>query len=250
MKKNYKGAVQLVVIGLIALAGACGFLAFKPKKLDGASRNAAASQNATASVNAAHEAELQALKDKSSSAAAGVAVVGRVAGAMPDTPVRSAIVSEVGIVQSKLEPPNPIELLAAEKRAKAFLSGQLEEAHQLVTSAYQDSAALRDKLSAAEAKTAKAEAAREVIDLKLSEAAAKALGAEQASNRWKLGLAALAILYLYTKATHLSPGAIAEAAADIKKGTNGLVALDGVTTRLQQSLTRAWQKHFHPSPHV
>lgn len=246
MKYNNRGIAPLLVVGYIAVVGVLGFLAFKkPKALDGASRTAAASTVATANVNNAHNEEVDSLKNKSSSAAAGVATIAKVAGTLPDTPAKQAIENEAGIVQSKLETPNPAELLAAERRANAILTGNLQESRRLNELAYKDSAKLRERTIAAEAKSAKAEAARDAIDLKLGEAAAKALGAEQASNRWKIGLAAVALLYLYTKFTHLSPAAMAEAVADIKKGKEGLAAIDGVTTRLQQQLSRFWQKHFH-----
>jgi hypothetical protein len=246
MKNNNRGDGGLTVILLIAVLGACGFIAFKPKFLDKASKTAAASTVATTNLNTAHEEEVKALKAKSASAAAGVAVVNQVAGTLPDTPARSAIVSEASIVQSKLEAPDPVEQLAAERRANAILTGNLEEARRLNALAYQDSASLRDRTIAAEAKSVKAEAARDAIDQKLGEAAAKALGAENASNRWKLAVLALGLLYLWTKFSHLSYGSLAEIAADIKKGKDGLTALDTAATPLQQKLSRIWGAIFHP----
>jgi hypothetical protein len=247
VKNNNRGIAPLLVVGYIAVVGLLGFLAFKPKFLDKASKTAAASTVATADVNTAHGEEVRALKAKSASAAAGVAVVNQVAGTLPDTPARSAIVSEASIVQSKLEAPDPVEQLAAERRANAILTGNLEEARRLNALAYQDSASLRDRTIAAEAKSVKAEATRDAIDQKLGEAAAKALGAENASNRWKIALVAVALLYLWTKFSHLSYGSVAEIAADIKKGKDGLAALDSGTSRFQQKLSRIWGSIFHPS---
>lgn len=244
MKYNNRGVAPLLVVAYAAIVGVLGFLAFKPKALDGASRNAAASTAATTNVNTAHNEEVNSLKNKSSSAAAGVATIAKVAGTLPDTLSKQAIQNEAGIVQSKLETPDPIELLAAERRANAILMGNLEESRRLNDLAYKDSAELRDRTIAAEAKTAKAEAVRDAIDLKLGEAAAKALGAEQANNRWKITLAAVAILYLWTKFSHVSYGAIAEAAHDIKQGKAGVEALDAVTTRFQQKLSKLWQGIF------
>ena len=245
MKNNTRGIAPLLIVGYIAVVGVLSLLAFKPKALDKASKNAAASTVATTNLNAAHEEEVSALKAKSASAAADVAVVAQVAGTLPDTPARSAIVSETSIVQAKLEAPNPIEQLAAERRANAILTGNLEEARKLNTQAYQDSAALQSRVIAAETKAAKAEAIREAIDVKLGEAAAKALGAERANNRWKIGLAVAILLYLWTKFSHLSYGSVAEIAADIKKGKDGLSALDAGTSRLQQKLSRIWGSIFH-----
>jgi hypothetical protein len=246
MKNNNRGIAPLLVVGYIAVVGVLGFLAFKPKALDKASKNAAASTVATTDVNAAHGEEVKTLKAKSASAAAGVAAVIQVVGTLPDTPARSAIVSEASIVQSKLEAPDPVELLKAEQRANAILTGNLEEARRLNALAYQDSASLRDRTIAAEAKSTKAEAARDAIDQKLGEAAAKALGAENANNRWKIALVAVALLYLWTKFSHLSYGSLAEIAADIKKGKDGLAALDTAATPLQQKLSRIWGSIFHP----
>ena len=245
MKNNNRGIAPLLVVAYIAVAGVLGFIAFKPKFLDKASKTAAASTVATANVNTAHEEEVKALKAKSASAAAGVAVVNQVAGTLPDTPARSAIVSEASIVQSKLEAPDPVEQLAAERRANAILTGNLEEARRLNALAYQDSAVMRDRTIAAEAKSAKAEAERAAIDTQLKETAAASLAAQNANNRWKLAVLALGLLYLWTKASHLSYGSVAEIAADIKKGKDGLTALDSGTSRLQQKLSRIWGSIFH-----
>ena len=243
--KNARGEITLATVLVIALVGGLGFLAFKkPKSLDGASRTATASQKATAELEAAHQAELQALRNKSASAAAGVTTIGKVADGLPDTPTREAIVSEVGIVNSKLEKPDTAELLAAERRANAILTGNIAEARRLNELAYAHSSQLQNRVVEAEARTAKAEAERQAVDLRLSEAAAKALGAEQASNRWKLALGVLVVIYLYTKLTHIGPGAIAEAARDMKGGVPGITALDSVTSRFQQKIARFLQKHF------
>ena len=245
MTNNNRGVAPLVVAAYLAVVAVLGFLAFKPKSLDKASQNAAASTVATTNVNAAHTEEVDSLKNKSSSAAAGVSTIGKVAGTLPDTPTKQAIQNEVGIAQSKLEPPDPAELLAAEKRVNAILTGNLEEIRRLNDLAYQESAELRDRTIAAEAKSAKAEAARDAIDLKLTEAAAKSLATEQANNRWKIAIIALTLLYLWTKFSHVSYGSIAEIAADIKKGKDGLASLDSATTPLQQRLSRVWASVFH-----
>jgi hypothetical protein len=247
MKNNNRGIAPLLVVGYIAVVGLLGFLAFKPKFLDKTSKTAAASTVATTNLNTAHEEEVKALKAKSASAAAGIAVVNQVAGTLPDTPARSAIVSEASIVQSKLEAPDPVEQLAAERRANAILTGNLEEARRLNALAYQDSASLRDRTIAAEAKSAKAEAARDAIDQKLGEAAAASLASRNAINRMWLGIIVLAALYLWTKFSHLSYGSVAEIAADIKKGKDALGALDSGTSRIQQKLSRIWGSIFHPS---
>lgn len=243
--KNTRGEITLATVLIIALVGGLGFLAFKkPKSMDKASRTATASQKVSAELEAAHQAELQALRNKSSSAAAGVTTIGKVADGLPDTPTKEAIVSEVGVVNSKLERPDTAELLAAERRANAILTGNIAEARRLNALAYEHSSQLQNRVVEAETRTAKAEAERQAVDLRLSEAAAKALGAEQASNRWKFALWVLAVIYLYTKLTHVGPGALAEAVKDIKGGTAGVTALDSVTTRFQQSVARFWQKHF------
>jgi hypothetical protein len=243
--KSRSGEITLAKVLIIALVGGLGFLAFKkPKAMDGASRKAAASQKATADLQAAHEAELAALKAKSASASAGVSTIGKVAEGLPATPTKDAIAAEVEVVRSRLEPADAAETIAAERRANAILSGNIAEARRLNALAHAQTSALQTRLVEAETRTAKAEAAREAVDLQLSEAAARALGAEQASNRWKFALFALALVYLYTKLTHLGPGALAEAAKDMKTGTPGVQALDSVTTRFQQKIARFLQKHF------
>lgn len=246
MKHNTRGVAPLLVVGYIAVVGVLGFLAFKPKALDGASRNAAASTTASAAVNAAHDEEVNALKNRSSSAAAGVTTINKLAGTLPNTPTKQAIQNEAEITLTKQETPDPNELLKAERRANAILTGNLQESRRLNDLAYQDSVKLTERTIAAEAKAAKAESERSAIDLRLEQTAAKALGAEQANNRWKIAVAALVVLYLWTKFSHLSYGSLAEIAADIKRGKDGLTSLDNATTPIQQKLSRIWTSIFHP----
>ena len=233
--------IYVVVAGVLALAA----FMFKPRALDGDSRRADASVAASKDVEKAHDDKDKAVKQKSSEAAASVEVMSSVIAVLPESPEKTFLVEEGKVVKSKLEPPDPMELLAAEKRKVAILTGQVEEGHRLYALAFQHTKELEEKLSAADAKIAEKEAQREAVDLKLQQTASERLGAERQRNQILVALAVLVVLYLYTKVTHLSPNALAEAVKDIKGGTPGVQALDSVTTRTQQAIARFIQKHFH-----
>lgn len=243
-QKN-SGVALLVVIGALAIAGALGLWVFKPKALHGESKRAEQSEQVSAEVKAAHEKEIAAEKKRSSEAAASSQVMASVVASLPATPEKQFLTEEGKVLASKLESPDPTELLKAEQRKNAVLTGKVAEAELLYSQALQHSSELSRDLVQAKEDTSRALAARDAVDRNLNETAALHRGMERQRNMTILALAALAAVYLWTKLTHLSPGAMAEAVADIKKGVNGVDAIDLVTTRSQQKLVAFWQKHFH-----
>jgi len=208
MKNNNHAAVQLAVVVCILLAGALGLVTLKPKKLHGESRRAKESTEATAELIAASKEKETALKRKSAEAAASVEIIGGVVGTLPDTPEKSFLTQETKVVSSKLESPDPAALLEAEKRKVAVLGGQIELTQKLYGRAFEHAKELEERVVKAEARAATAETQRAAIDLKLEQAAAENLGAERTSNRYLVAIGLLAVLYLYTKITHLSPGCL------------------------------------------
>jgi hypothetical protein len=243
--RNSKGIAPLVVIGALALIGAVGLWVAKPKALHDETRRADQSEQASVEVKAAHEKEVAALNHKSAEAAASAQVMADVTASLPATTEKKFLIEEGKVMASKLEAPDPAELLRAEQRKNAVLSGKVAEAESLYSEALKHSAKLSDDLADAEAKTAKAQAARDEVDRALAETAALHRGMERQRNMTLLGLALLAALYLWTKLSHLSPSALAEATADIHKGKDAIAALDGVASRFQQKLTRTIRIIFH-----
>ena len=238
------GAVQIVVMLCVLLAGALGFVTLKPKMLHGDSRRAAESTAATTELINANKEKEAVLKKKSAEAAASAEVMGSVVGSLPETPEKSFLTEENKVIRSKLEAPDSAALLEAEKRKVAVLSGQIDLARQLYGQAFEHAKDLEARTIKAEARATKAETERSAVDLRLEQIAAERLGAERTSNRYLVAIGLLVVLYAYTKITHLSPGALAEAAKDIAGGVTGQQALDNVTTRLQQKLSRFYKKHF------
>jgi hypothetical protein len=136
-----------------------------------------------------------------------------------------------------LPPPDAQKLIEAAERKAAVLSGQLAKVEQL----YGDAFKRADEL---QRQATQAIAAKRASDAELERVAAERLGAEKTSNRMIIIAVVCGLLYVYTKLTHLGPGAISEMASDMRKQGQaaGLIALDGVTSRLQQSMVRLISK--------
>jgi len=177
MKSRRGEVATILIIGLVAVVG----LMLAPKVvpiLNGDSRRAANGQNTTAALNQAHEAPAAANT-------ASAQVIGQAAARLPDSPAASFIRQEVPIMLARGPVPDAAELIAAEKRLNAYLTGQLDEARRLHSSALTHAGDLRAAL-------ADAQAAKRNADDAISTAAAEKI----AANRTALGLGALAALAL------------------------------------------------------
>jgi hypothetical protein len=174
--KSQRGEVAtILIIGLVVVANV--LLAAKVVPIfNGDSRRAKEGQATTAALNQAHEAPAAANT-------ASAQVIGQAAARLPDSPAASFIRNEVPIMLARGPVPDAAELIAAEKRLNAYLSGQLDEARRLHSSALTQAGDLRAAL-------ADAQAAKRNADDAISTAAAEAL----AANRAALGLGVLAAL--------------------------------------------------------
>lgn len=219
------GVAPLVVVAVLAIAG-LGVAAFKPKWLHGDTRRAETSASTT-------EALLASQKKLSSTAAASVTMIGEANTAAPDSPVKNYIAREVPVALSLLEAPDPVALLAAAERKNAVLQGKVEAIERLYGDQARTSEALRRDYTVAIA-------AKRASDTELAQVAAERLGAEKTATRWMIVAGVCVGLYLWVKLTHIGPGAMAEAVADMRKqgATEGITALDGVTSRIQQKMVR------------
>lgn len=216
-----KGIAPLVILVAI-LASGLGLKIAKPKFLHGESRRAEASTAATANLEAA-------TNKQGAEAAASVAKIGEANAVAPDSPAKDFIAREVPLAQSKLPAPDPTALIEAEKRRAAVMQGRAEEAERLYATAMQRAAVLEKERSAALV-------ARREADLALEQSAAEQRGAERQRDIFILAGVLGVALYLYAKVTHLSPGAIASAVADIRNGQDPVTAIDIVAGPLRQKL--------------
>ena len=232
MKSQRAIAVESVIL-VIALVGFLGWGASKTLPVfNGDSRRAKAGQESTAALNKAHDAPAAANT-------ASAQVIGQAAARLPDSPAASFIRQEVPIMLARGPAPDALELIAAEKRLNAYLSGQLEEARKLHGKALEQAGDLRAAL-------ADAQAAKRNADDAISTAAAEAI----AANRTALGFGALAALaviaFLWVKSNSLSFSALGQARAMIAKGEATVEsAFDAVVDRKHWAkVARAADSHF------
>lgn len=237
MNRSSKGIVWAPILIGLALVGTVLFVT-KPKALDGDSKRADKSTATTQQL-------VDSGKAREAQAAASLAVIGQANAHAPDSLEKQFIAREVPLALTFLAPPDPKALIEAGKRREAVLAGKLELATQLYQGALDTSAKAQRALD-------RALAAKRASDLALQQEASERLGAERVRNRC-IAVAVVAILlWLYVKLTHLSPGALATAVADIRQNnTPPITALDGVTTRLQQGFVRFLAKLKHePTTHT
>jgi len=140
-----------------------------------------------------------------------------------------------GIALSYLPKPDPAKIIEAQNPKIAVLSGQLELANRLTGDALH-------RAEVADQRTVRAIAGKRASDIALQEAAAEARGAEQAQFWMMLLAGSVAVLWAYTKLTHLSPGKLATIVADLRNGTGeqnqAIQIIDSATTPLQQMMTK------------
>lgn len=176
--KSQRGEVATILILAIVVIGG-GIIATKTlPAFNGDSRRAKKGQETTAALNAAANAPAAANT-------ASAQVIGQAAARLPDSPAATFIRQEVPIMLARGPAPDASELIAAEKRLNAYLSGQLDEARKLHSKALEQAGDLRAAL-------ADAQAAKRQADDAISTAAAETI----AANRTALGLGALATLAL------------------------------------------------------
>ena len=176
--KSQRGEVATILLLAIFAIGA-GLVATKTLPIfNGGSRRAEKGQETTAALNAAANAPAAANT-------ASAQVIGQAAARLPDSPAANFIRQEVPIMLARGPVPDSAELIAAEKRLNAYLSGQLDEARKLHGKALEQAGDLRAAL-------ADAQAAKRNADDAISTAAAESI----AANRTALGFGALAALAL------------------------------------------------------
>jgi len=209
-----RGFGVVVVLVFLAVATGAAWL-ISPKSFPGASRRADQSTKTT------HE--LVAAKDAPAAAnAASAIVIQKALVDVPESPATSFIKNEIPIMLARGPSPDPIELLAAERRRVAYMEGKLEEERTLTASALKDAAAMT-------ARAAKAETAKAAADLALEQAAA----AEHARTVQFMGASAIALLialaYGYSKLYGVGPRELGMMAADIRQGGDPIVAMSTYT---------------------
>jgi hypothetical protein len=225
--RNRRGeAATLVLLVVVLLGGAV--LALKPKFLHGETKRAEASAKATEELKAAYE-------QKAAVVSASVNQIGQVASTLPVSNEREFIVEETTLVQTRLPAPDPKELIKAMERKNAILQGERDLANRLYEKASGDTIKLTRELE-------KANAERYAVDQNLLEVAAAHRAEQRQKNIAFMVAGALGLLWLYTRLTRPSPGALAEAVNDIRNGSNPITSLDGITTRLEQSYIKLLSK--------
>lgn len=266
---SVRGEVTLATVALVAgLTVLAGWL-FKPKVFDGDSRRAVQSVEATAAVEsataaalaaaerekAAAQAERAALEKQAASAAAGVVKVGEANAQAPESPARDFIGREVPAILSKLPAADLAQLLEAEQRRAAVMSGDLKRADALYQREAAEALRLREAIRAAEAQaqtaareTMEAKAAlateqaeRRRVDGELEKVAAVRLALERRSRLQWAALAALAVLAGGVWLSGVSPLRIGRALADIRAGTAPATAFDGVLPEWMQPVVK-WSR--------
>lgn len=224
-------ALTIVLLAIVLIGGGAIGLS-KTKWFHGDTKRANKATDTTTAL-------VEATAKQGAVAAASVVKIGEANATAPESPEKSFIAREVPVALASLPKPDPEALLQAERRKVAVMEGRLAEASNL----YGDALKRADQL---ERERAAALAAKLKADVELQRVAAERLGAEKQAF-WAFCLVgAIALLYIYTKLSHLSPSALAEAVRDMKGGAGeanpAVAALDGVTTRFQQSIIRTINK--------
>lgn len=230
-----RGEVIVTVLVLLALLGG-GLFVLKPKWMSGDSRRAETATQTTQQL-------VQATDKQGAVAAASVVKIGEANALAPESPQKAFIAREVPVALASLPQPDQTALIESERRKSAILEGRLQEAADLYEKAMKQADSLeKAKQAALQAKTKS--------DLELVQVAAERLGADRQANA-AIAVAVIAgLLYLYVKFTHVSPGAMASIASDLRSqggesGKIGIQIIDTATSRLQQGVISIIHKLFH-----
>lgn len=201
----------LEIVVVVALFGVVAWIV-KPSMFPGASKRAAQSTTATAKVE-------QTATAQGATAAASVAKIGEANATAPESPAKDFIAREVPVALASLPAPDPLALLAAEKRRAAVMEGRLDEARALYESAVKTAAKLQHERDNALAE-------RRAVDLRLeTSAAAEHAARVQAIIAGAVALLALAA-WIYAKVYGVTPATLGLIAADIRAGVAPIHALD------------------------
>ena len=226
--RSTKAIATAGILLVLALAGACGYAVSKTKWFHGETKRAEASAKTTEELLSAQTAQ-------GSAAAAYVTSMGDVVGTLPESREKDFLGRAGGIALSYLPKPDPAKIIEAQNLKIAVLSGQLELANRLTGDALH-------RAEVADQRTVRAIAGKRASDIALQEAAAEARGAEQAQFWMMLLAGSVAVLWAYTKLTHLSPGKLSTIVADLRNGTGeqnqAIQIIDSATTPLQQMMTK------------
>jgi type II secretory pathway pseudopilin PulG len=228
-----KAMTGIEVLAVLALIGVVTWLV-KPSLLPGASRNAAQSTTATARVEATTHAQ-------DATAAASVVKIGEANATAPASPAKDFISQEVPVALASLPAPDPIALLAAEKRRSAVMEGRADEARKLYETAAKHAAQLQTERDNALAE-------RRAVDLKLETAAA----AEHARTVQFMGAAVIALLFaaawLYAKIYGIHPEDAGRIIASIRGGQDPIQAFDTyLAPRLHKAVRTAAKLATEPT---
>lgn len=211
MRNRVRGEATVLIIVAVAAVALLGFVV-KPSWFPGASKRAAQATKATANL-------VSAVNEQSAVAAASATQIGVANTLAPDSPSKEFITREVPVLLSRLQPPDPKELIEAEKRRTAVMEGKLDVALKL----YGESAKKSERL---QAERDEAIAKRQASDL----AAEKAAAAEHAARLQSMGLALVALLilgvYIYSRIYSITPATLGKIAADVRSGIPPIQALD------------------------
>jgi len=224
-----RGAAAVIVLAAVLLGGIGTWGMSKTKWFSKRSKQAATSTQTTNELLAAQQKQ-------GAVAAASVVKIGEANSVAPDSPAKVFISREVPVALASLPPPDVEALIAAERRKVAILEGRLMEADKLYGVAMQ-------RADEYQKEAQRAIAAKRASDLALEQAAAQELGSEQTKFYLMLVAIAAGLLWAYNKVTHISPGALASAVADIRNGTtepnSAIAAIDSATTPAQQMMVKA-----------
>lgn len=226
-------AAVLVLLGIVLFGGGAWGLS-KTKFFHGDSKRAKTATETT-------ETLIATAGEQNGKAAAVFAKIGETNAEAPESPQKRVISRFVPIGMGFTGQPDPAFMLELEKLKVATLAGKLEQADKINATLMTDAADTRREL-------AKAVAGKRASDAELVQVAAERLGAEQQAFWFTLVAVAAVVLWAYVKLTHLSPGALATAVADIRNGTGeqnaSIAAIDSVTSPTQQMMVRSnvWLK--------
>lgn len=239
MKSN-KGSILVALWVGTVVVGLAAFSLSKTKWFHGDTKRANEAKETTVELVAAKNAQ-------ASAAVSYLEIIGETNQEAPDSK-QKVVISQlvnpaIGYLGVAGDLKKRVEALAIKN---AVLEGKLALATSLTNDAL-------GRANDAIERATKAEDAKKSADDELARVAAERVGAEKARFVYFAAIGFLVVIYLYTKLTHIGPGAVAELVSDLKNSTGPVAvadkfgdlhipAVDAVTSRLQQKITRFWSK--------